>query len=304
MDTLVEDEVLSYDDIEGLHELSKYLLTAVSQQFFHMLILRSRDERDIHNQLRRVDDVDFPTAMQIIGALVANGAPLTIEKHFVKPAYSTAAILRAEFEREEEAKSEFSQLKFTSFVGARFLRQALSVRGSYINWLLQNLKPHESAGHELKSCSEVLALASHLLQLMEQTLVHAIFHRHNGHKEASDTAWQISGAAMLYLTELAPHVANDLSSWQGIEVPRFSQVQSGEEFKADIDLVQKCLASARSASLLCKGSDVSALCDGIFRDCELLLLSREAEHISVQLGYSRVFSSFERAVKRISRVEM
>lgn len=302
MNTLVEDAVLSHDDIEGLRELSNHLLSAVSQQFFHMLILRSRDEGNIYNQLRRVDDVDFPTAMQIIGALVEYGVPLTIEKHFVKPAYSTAAILRAELDREEEAQSKFSQMQFTSFVGARFLKQALSVRGSYLNWLLLNLKEHETAVHDLSSCSEVLDLASHLLQLMEQTIVHAISHRHNGNKAASDTAWQISGAAMLYLTELAPYVANDLPSWQGIEVPRFSQVQAGEEFNSDIDLVQECLASARSTSLLCKGSDFSALCDSIYRDCELLLLSREAEPINVQLGYSRVFLSFERAVKRISRV--
>ena len=109
---------------------------------------------------------------------------------------------------------------------------------------------------------------------------------------------------MLYLTELAPHLANDLPSWQGIEVPRFSQVQAGEEFEADIKLVQECLACARSSSIAFKGSELGSLCDLIYSDCELLRLTKEAKPINVQLGHSNVFRSFDRAVKRISRVKM
>lgn len=46
------------------------MLTAVSQQFFHMLVLRKRGRPDLAARIKLVDDMDFPNAMRIIDLLL------------------------------------------------------------------------------------------------------------------------------------------------------------------------------------------------------------------------------------------
>ncbi|MEO1456036.1 MAG: hypothetical protein AAFV49_00520 [Pseudomonadota bacterium] len=55
---------------QRLNRLLTWLLTAVSQQLFHMLLLRRRGRQDLAARLKAGDDTDFPTAIRIIALLL------------------------------------------------------------------------------------------------------------------------------------------------------------------------------------------------------------------------------------------
>ncbi len=83
-------------DHAKLGALLRIELTAVHQQFFHILTLQQWHEKTIVARLTAVDVEDFKNAMQIIDQLVAEGCSMYLESHRFTPGSDIVAILRAE----------------------------------------------------------------------------------------------------------------------------------------------------------------------------------------------------------------
>ena len=60
----------------GLRDLLRAELTAVNQQFIHVLALNRRGYAETADRVYEIDKVDFPNAMRIIDHLVASGQVL------------------------------------------------------------------------------------------------------------------------------------------------------------------------------------------------------------------------------------
>lgn len=73
------------DDLEHLTHLLRVELTAVHQQFFHVLALRFFNDEELSAQITAVDSEDFKNAMLIIDLLVGEGLPIALPSHQFHP---------------------------------------------------------------------------------------------------------------------------------------------------------------------------------------------------------------------------
>lgn len=286
---------------ERLNALLTWLLTAVSQQFTHMLLLRKRGQTDMVARLKEVDDVDFPNAMRIIDLLFRAGTPISIAQHVVAPANSTHAILETELAFERDFDAFLQSLDNRSPEGQERLAKARAPRGPYRTWLAEAL--HQTPAGSCAPASERRGsrLFSILLRLMEQTLVHAFANWHVGRSAEASTSWQISGAAMLYLTALAEFCGSDDQAARGIEVPGSTVVDTDVQFDADIELVRQSALEARLLAENTENRELVRVCLSVAKDCDLVARSTEGEPIQAELGRSGVFRDFQNARHRMNR---
>ena len=284
-----------------LNALLTWLLTAVSQQFFHMLLLGKRGQSDMVARLKVVDDTDFPNAMKIIDLLLVRGEAVSVGSHCIAPRLSTHAILDTELEFELRFAGFLRSVDMQSSEGRERLAQAWAPRDGYRAWLTEQ-KYHLSASpNRLGRSVEPPELFSSLLQLMEQTLLHAFAYWHEGKKAEASTAWQISGAAMLYLTTLAEFCGTDDPGTPGIEIPGSIIVMPESRFVADVQVVRRCAQAARLLASTSEDSKLQSLGQRISDDCERIGRAKNGEPIEVKMGSSEVFSDFSRARERMNR---
>ncbi|MEM8597836.1 MAG: hypothetical protein AAGF76_15385, partial [Pseudomonadota bacterium] len=283
----------------ALNALLTQLLAAVSQQFFHMLLLGKRGRADLAARLKRVDDQDFPNAMQIVDLLLREGAQIRVAPHAVAPAQSTAAILRTELAFERDLAAFLPSLAMRSPEAQERLASAMAPRDDYRGWLVEILRhtPVDPSSGRRESPQ----LFSVLLQLMEQTLLHAFANWHDGRTAEVSTSWQISGAAMLYLTALADFCGSDDQASGGIEIPGSTVIERTARFGADLHLVRESASAARRLAEVSDDLALAALCLTIAEDCGRIAGTRNGEPIRAELGQSAVFRNFRRARHRMTR---
>lgn len=288
-------------DVGQLNELLTRLLAAVSQQFFHMLLLGKRGRSKMVARLKLIDDEDFPNAMQIIDLLLNKGAPILIEPHLVAPANSTGAILRTELAFEEDLAAFLPSLEVRSGEAQERVAKAKAPRDDYRAWLVDTLRQTPADPDASPDVRESPRLYSVLLQLVEQTLLHAFANWHEGRRAEASTSWQISGAAMLYLTALAEFSGSDNHASGGIEIPGSTVADSRVRFHSDIRLVRESAVCAEEVAEASDHPRLAQLCSTIAADCNRIARTTNGEPIDAEFGRSAVFRDFRRARDRMNR---
>lgn len=277
-------------------------LTAVHQQFFHILILRGLGERELAARIVTVDDEDFKNAMQIIGLLADREVPVTLESHHCVPGTEVKAILESEHAMEAHLADVFAGLRICDPQAKALIDRAAAPRAAYKSWLETRMNSYSSAEQISESSQAVTDLFSHLLVLIEQSLVHAFVRWHRGDPKGADNAWQISGAAMLYATALVRRTAQTCGMPKRILIPALAfSATAPDAFQLDLELVRQCGDAARLVAEQGEDEALSKLCLKIVEDCERIAGMKRGQKFPAKLGKSAAFSNFAQSRERVYR---
>lgn len=201
---------------EALNQLLRCELTAVNQQFIHVLALREWGEAQTAERIMEVDRVDFPNAMRILNYLVETGAPLDLAPDPFVPGNSVREILRAEQAIERRLCAALNGGQVTDPRARALLATAQEPRQAYAEWLAERLSDGVPEGAaKAETDAGTADIVAHLITMVEQTLAHAFVHWHAGKAENADAAWAASGGAMMQLTEMVRLYA----AWRCVPAP-------------------------------------------------------------------------------------
>lgn len=218
MDELNSKATRRLQTISGLH------LMAVKQHFIHVLILEARGDKANAARITAIDSVDLPLAMQTIDWLLAHA--LLPQSHETDEAFADSmphpGYLEAEIWRSEQAletrltsaleDGRDSLIPKDTYFVHDLIAQARAPRSKYGRWLKRNLESGSTRGEpslppERDEILWIDCLFANLMVLIEQGLIHAFVHRHSGDKTLANTAWEISGAAMMQATQITKLLA-------------------------------------------------------------------------------------------------
>lgn len=280
-------------DLEQLARLLRMELTAVHQQFFHMLALRQWKNRELLGRITEVDSEDFRNAMQIIELLVSRDFPIALDSQQVLPGSDVPSILRSESRLEEEFAGVLAATQVAEAEAVARVDRAAAPRQAYREWLARQIAgvtPANTGSETKPSMAELLA---HLTALVEQAMLHAFLLRRLGRHGRADNAWRLSGAAMLYVTALVRRGA----AMKAVPTPApVSPVRMAagpaEAFDADIFSVGRCAALARRAAEDADDDASAGLSRRIADDCDLIAGMEPDQDFAATFGRSPVFESF------------
>jgi bacterioferritin (cytochrome b1) len=280
-------------DHAKLSALLRIELTAVHQQFFHALALRQWHETTIVARLMAVDVEDFKNAMQIIDQLVTEGCSIYLESHRFTPGSDIVAILRAEHRLEVGFAEFLGGLSVSTPEARSRVTRATAPRQAYRAWLENELAKTSGVGVIDDTGEAVAEMMAHLIALIEQAMVHAFVLWHQDDRPGADLAWKISGAAMLYATEIVRCGALENRVPVPASIPAVEPDMTGKAaFDRDIELLNRCAVAAKAASVEQNGNVISPLCRKIVEDCERILAIKQDQEFPAELGKSRAFASF------------
>lgn len=286
---------------ERLRSLLAELLSAVSQQFFHILLLRRIGEAELTRRFVEVDDEDFKITMAIVDLLVERRVSIVIDPHSISPGFGVRDILNAELAMERHLQVVLDQIHVESKAAKTVVDRATKMRADYRAWLENELPTRPSIRRQAAPETDAALLLAQLLQLMEQAMVHAFQHWHAGKNDDADTAWQTSGAAMIYLTALAPYAGSDFEDHRKTVVHHIGEISIADGFARDIALVEDCGLTATRAADEARDQGFATLCRRISADCQRLATTARGSQINATFGYSNTFSSFSRARETMMR---
>lgn len=259
---------------ESLVELLRQELSAVNQQFFHILALRELDQQETAARIAQVDNIDFPNAMKIIDYLVSTKTPFSLGGAEFSPGTDYPSILKSEQALEQRLMAAIENTETANAQEAQMVQSAMEPRGKYIKWLEERLNSVTGDDSKPQSVGQVTAgTVACLVSLAEQSMVHAFFHWHSGEFDAADDAWSTSGAAMMHLTELVRlFVKLPMPSvpFPGTCPSLNIQSSVGKAHDADRHLALLSSKEAFSASVKCGEESISELCENIGSYCSEL----------------------------------
>ena len=247
---------------EALNRLLRCELTAVNQQFTHVLALREWGEAEIATRIMEVDMIDFPNAMRILDTLIASGAPLDLAPQSFAPGRDVTGILLSEQTMERRLCTALAETRVSDRRARALVATAREPRQAYARWLAERLsesEPGTAAGAEADPGTA--DLVAHLIAMIEQTLVHAFVHRHAGDVAGADAAWAASGAAMMQLTALVRLFAAERSvPAPGTFPPLRIALQSEDALELDRELAALCAKEAAGTARRCGRAAIADLC--------------------------------------------
>jgi bacterioferritin (cytochrome b1) len=265
--------------MRGLNAVLRLLLTAVHQQFIHILLLRSWGHSEVERRIVVVDKVDFVSALRMVDHAVATGAPPdlggaggSVTPHLPTPGASRDDILSAEMALERRLlgtiEAARSALPEDGDHAARTLiADAMWPRRTYLAWLQEQVPTggaKSPTGHRDKATASLDALLAQLIMAIEQALVHAFVLRHAGANRFADAAWATSGAAMMQATSIVKLFASQGSAPSfaeptvAPEAPRIG-LEVAEVLRFERTLAEHCSRSAEAAAAWLGGADESLL---------------------------------------------
>lgn len=278
-------------------------LTAVHQQFVHVLALRDWGEDETAARIMQVDCVDFPNAMRIIDYLVETAQPIALAPETFTPGTSLRGILAAERALEERFSAILDAVEGTNGRAGALVATGVAPRSAYANWLAERLVgPDETEPSTHPATAATADAFAHLIAMIEQAMVHAFVHWHRGAAQNADAAWATSGAAMMHATAFvhlfaargttprpgtgpAPEIADDPS----IALER------------DRQLAEHSAKAAALAAERCSEGAVADLCREVVRSCRALADWRPGEAHPATASNPAAFSSFEATLKKFVR---
>jgi bacterioferritin (cytochrome b1) len=280
-------------DLEHLTRLLRTELTAVHQQFFHMLALRQWKDDIILGRITEIDTEDFKNALQIIDLLVSRGDPITLDSHRFSPGSDTSSILQSELRMEEQFADALAGIEVSDAEAQVCVGRASAPRQAYRDWLARQTGGSGSSKASAESGQSMAAFLARLIALVEQPMLHAFLLWHLGNRVGADNAWRLSGAAMLYGTALVRRGAlNNIIPTPGpIPAVRMAKHPS-EAFDADMALVRQCSVLGRDAASAEEDEETARICHRIADDCNLIADMKMDEKFPAVFGRSPAFESF------------
>ncbi len=195
------DSVLT-SECEHLNKVLRCELTAVNQQFIHVLALRDWGYTESAGRIMEVDYVDFPNAMGIIDYLVQAGLPVLLSSECPAPGTTYKGILLSENSLEQRLSAVIEDAVCTDDDPRALISAARAPREAYAAWLTDQLDgPGVDEALQDDLFPESFGVFAHLIATIEQAMVHAFVHWHEGEAKIADAAWATSGAAMIQATE-------------------------------------------------------------------------------------------------------
>ncbi len=288
---------------DSLNDLLRWELTAVNQQFIHVLALREWGDDETAERIMQIDFVDFPNAMRIIDYLVETKTPIALASGSCTPGTSYRDIVLSERTMERQLSAAIERSACTDGRAQALISAAAEPREAYAAWLTDRLNGanHIESGATL-AATETAGVIAHLIASIEQTMVHAFVHWHGGDPDGADAAWASSGAAMMDMTEMV-HL---FAAHRTVPVPgEFPALQiageAAEAFDCDRRLAERCANEAARASDQCEEIALADLCRKIADRClELSRWSPGQAHPAAN-DIPAAFGSFEATLKRFVR---
>lgn len=183
-------------------------LTAVHQQFVHILALRHWGLTQTASRITQIDKIDFPIAMKIVDHMVASGQAIILDPEPFTPGSCEAGILAAELEVDQRLHAALRAAQVPASPVPNLIAEALAPRQSYADWLSDRIAAFGNqarAGSDL--AAELVEVFSYTIVLIEQSMAHAFVHWHHGDTANADAAWATSGAAMMQATRIVRELA-------------------------------------------------------------------------------------------------
>lgn len=253
------------ESAKSLVRLLRCEMTAVNQQFTHILSLRARGDHETAARIARVDNVEFVNVLRIADHLIGTGVVPELDCDLYVTGCSRTSMLRAEQAMEGRMAAAIAAVACEEPVYDQLVAPALSPRADYAKWLsreLENAGPDRDEGRRFGA--EVFDLVAYLTAQMEQALIHAFLHRQAGDSRAADAAWATSGAAMMQLTRIARRLAREGStpypgSSQALRIARAPDQAPDLER----ELAAQTAVAAEQAAADSGHPDLAALCRDI-----------------------------------------
>ena len=285
---------------ESLNKVLRCEMTAVNQQFIHVLALRDWGFAETAERIMAVDRVDFPNAMRIINYLVQTGAPILLASDRPTPGTSHRDILVSEHAMEQRLFAAIEKAVCTDDRPRALISAARAPREGYAAWLTDQL--NGPGGEETQAgvpFPETACVFAHLIATLEQAMMHAFVHWHRGDANIADAAWSTSGAAMMHVAEFVHLFAARRTVPLPGEMPAL-EIASEPAAALDFDrqLAERCAREATAASNACNDIAIAGLCRRI-ADYSLQLSSWTPGRMHPAANDNpAVFSSFEASLRR------
>lgn len=285
---------------DGLDGLLRCELTAVHQQFTHVLALNEWGLTETADRIMDVDYVDFPNAMRIIDYLVRTGKPLSIDAERPSFGYDHRSILIAEQNLERRLTGILDIATANNDQEQEFISVARAPREAYARWLTHRIDQLASGTTSNQNPhSEIADLYAHLLVAIEQTLCHAFVHWHHGERSIADAAWAVSGAAMVQGTDLVRlFAAQDSMLSVGSMPPLLIATDPGKALENDRTLAALCAQQATKTAETCGEPEIASLCRKIADQCRKISEWQVGEPHPAVSHNPPAFASFEATLRR------
>jgi bacterioferritin (cytochrome b1) len=275
-------------------------MSAVNQQFIHVLALRDWGYAETADRIMEVDGVDFPNAMRIIDYLVEANAPILLAAERPVPGTGYRSILAAEQAMEQRLCAVLEQAACKDDRARALVAAAKAPRDGYAAWLTEQLKgPGGKETPAARPFPETAGVFAHLIATIEQTLAHAFLHWHRGDRDVADAAWATSGAAMMQATAFvrlfAAHQAVPVSA----EPPALRSAGApATALDFDRELAGDCAREAAEAAERCNDVALAELCRRVAAFSSQLSHWRPGETHPAAKDNPAAFSSFEATLRR------
>jgi len=185
----------------GLNDLLRAELTAVNQQFIHVIALNRRGYAETADRIYAVDKVDFPNAMRIIDHLVASGQAVHVPLELPKPGFPMTGLLQAELRIEARLRSLLANTDTADDAAQRLFDAAAGPRPAYQAWLT-TMRADSRDMPVARGNSAIDPLFACVIAVLEHLMIRAFAAWHAGNAAEADRAWAASGVAMVQATDL------------------------------------------------------------------------------------------------------
>ncbi|GAF91617.1 unnamed protein product, partial [marine sediment metagenome] len=230
--------------------------------------------------------------------------PVLLTSECPTPGSTYEAILRSEKALEQRLFATIEEAVCTDDRARALMSAARTPRKAYAAWLTVQLDGpgvDETSGDDL--FPESIGVFTHLIATIEQAMVHAFVHWHDGEVEIADAAWATSGAAMMQATEFVHLFAAHRTLPLPREIPALwiaSESAAGLEF--DRQLAGSCAREAAEAADACKDIAIADLCRKIARYSLQVSAWKTGEAHPAADDNPVGFNSFERTLRKFVQV--
>jgi bacterioferritin (cytochrome b1) len=263
---------LSAIDRHHLRDLLRVELTAVNQQFIHILALRRSGDAARAARIYEIDRIDFPNVMRIIDHLIRQHGQLHLAADLPTPGWPLQCLLQSEAQIEARLQTILAVDGSRDPAVAALFDQARSPRADYRAWLATELQAcrHQQGG-DMPTFPATNRLFSCLIAVLEQMMIHAFVYWHAGQRDRADIAWAISGVAMTQATEIV-NALTDLQSLPQLAPVVALRIAGGIDNAeaSDQDLIRAYAAIATDASAQETQSELRSICLTIAAYCQSL----------------------------------
>lgn len=284
----MSDTKLNPDVLRHLNIVLRLQLMAVKQHFIHVLTLEAWGDPETAAGITAIDSVDLPNAMRIVDFIISSNAlpelcdgQQCLAEHMPTPGSTYEEIFAAERRLEKRLiRALHAGENATSAAGmhtaTNLTLDPISPRKRYEEWIENKVA---EGLRSAKSTLELSAVAqpslntlfAHLMVVIEQGLIHSFVHWHGGEWKLADTAWEVSGAAMMQATEITKLLATCYSAPAPAEAVVSNTVMlpnigstSDEAIMFDRALAERVCATAKRATEILSETKFEPVC----RDCE------------------------------------